>query len=350
MVLNDILTEAVRRKATDVHILWGSPIRYRYLGELIDFSNTVLTNRDVEELVMGILDAQARKLYRSVGQWDMAYSVKGVGRFRVNIYLANGGYGAVFRYLPNKIIKFSDLGLPMQIYDLTRKRTGLVLVTGATGSGKSTTLASLIDVSNKEYKKNIITLEDPIEYIHKSNSCNVIQRGVGTDVLTFADGVRAALREDPDILLIGEMRDKETIQTALTASETGHLVFSTLHTSGVVQAISRVVNTFPESESKLLRTQLADVLEGVVYQKLMPNATGDGFVCAYELLLIDDTVRELVREYDLNGLSDYLVSEKARELGMLTIDDCINNLYKKGSITHATALSYARTPENIIHL
>ena len=262
-------------------------------------------------------------------------------RFRVNLYKQKGALAGVFRALTDRVPEWSSLGLPVSVFDLHRKKRGLVLVTGPTGSGKSTSLASLIDVINEDKPYHIITLEDPIEYYHWHSKSNISQREIGSDCSSFDDGLRAALREDPDVILVGEMRDKETILIALEAAETGHLVFSTLHTIGAVETTNRIIDMFPESAHTQIRSQLCSVLEAVVSQQLLPREDKEGRICAYEVMLKDKEIIRCIRDDDSEGMFDYLRSPEATAQGMVTMDDTIIDFYKKGKISRETAIDYA---------
>lgn len=342
--IDELLLVAVEAGASDLHIECGTAPKYRKYGVLQTMNYRDLTVDTASKLLEPLMDAYARKQYTSVGQWDMSYQIKyrdKLQRFRVNIFKQKGAMSAVFRILTDSVPDFNTLGLPLTVFNLSRKRRGLVLVTGPTGSGKTTTLASIIDVINKNYYKHIITLEDPVEYLHWHSRCNVSQREIGSDVSSFADGLRASLRQDPDIILIGEMRDMETMQTALVASETGHLVLSTLHTIGAVETINRVVDTFPDRMHAQIRNQLSSVLDTVVSQQLLPRKDGKGFVCAYEILCKNREIQSLILCNDIEGMSDYMTTEDAKREGMCTMDDTIIELFRKNLISRDTALDFS---------
>lgn len=339
--LNKLLTEAVSLGASDIHLAVGSKPRYRVYGTLKQMQYAELDDMTMDGLVMPLLDALARAKLHSDGQWDLAYNIKGVARFRVNIFHQKGALAGVFRVLNSSIPDYQVLGLPLSVFNLHRKRRGLILVVGATGSGKSTTLASLVDVINKNLYKHIITLEDPIEYVHWHSRCIVNQREIGTDVIDFNSGLRAALREDPDVILIGEMRDLETVDIALTAAETGHLVCSTLHTMGVADTVNRILDMYPERQQRQVRSMLEGVLEAVVAQQLLPRADGKGYVVAYEILYKNKSIKKYIRDGSIDEISDYLFTEEAKKDGMCAMDDTILGLYHKGVVTRDTALDYA---------
>lgn len=351
--IDKLLEEAVNLNASDIHLAVGAKPRCRIYGELQDMNYAVLTDRTAERLLFSLLDALARTKLNTDGQWDLAYQlIKGQklpdgsvitvnARFRVNIFKQKGALAAVFRILNSKVPDATTLGLPYSIFNLHRKRRGLVLVTGPTGSGKSTTLASFIDIINKNMRKHIITLENPIEYLHWHSRSNICQREVGVDVDSFQSGLRAALREDPDVILVGEMRDLETTDIALTSAETGHLVCSTLHTLGAADTVNRIIDMYPERQQAQVRSMLVSVLEAVISQQLLPRADGKGYVVAFEFMTKNKIIQKLIRENRVNDISDYLASDEAKEEGMYTMDDTILDLYKKGKITKEIALDYA---------
>lgn len=339
--LDAILTEAVKLGASDVHLATGCKPRYRLYGKITNMDYADLTDLDTQALIMPLLDALARSELHTKGQVDLAHSIQGVARFRVNVFMQKGALTGVFRILASDVPDYSKLGLPLSVFNLQNKKRGLVLVVGATGSGKSTTLASLIDAINKNHYKNIITFEDPIEYLHWHARSIVNQREIGTDCKDFSAGLRAALREDPDVILIGEMRDLETVDTALTAAETGHLVCSTLHTMGVADTVNRIVDMYPERQHRQVRSILTSVLEAVVAQQLLPRKDGCGYVVAYEILYKNNEIKRLLREGLIDDINEYLGTEEARVDGMCSMDDTIEKLYKKGVITRDVALDYA---------
>jgi twitching motility protein PilT len=295
----------------------------------------------MEELVMPLMDAHARREFSSNGQWDLAYETEDLVRYRVNLYRQKGSAGAVFRILPEKILKAEDLGLPEAVFNLYTKRRGMVLVTGVTGSGKSTTLAALVDLINRQLKKHIITLEDPIEYIHWSDVSNISQREVGQDTDSFASALRAALREDPDVILVGEMRDTETMEIGLESAETGHMVFSTLHTMGALHTIGRIVGMFEASRQQQIRDRVSNVLGAVVSQQLLPKAGEKGYAVAFEILLNNKKITKFITDNNLDGLEEYMRTSEAVNEGMILMDDSIRLLYRLGKISRETAISYA---------
>lgn len=343
MNLNEILTKAVKSGASDIHLSTGCKPRMRVYGTLRDMEYPVIDDRISGDLLLAQtrLDTLARSRLNTDGQWDLSHNIEGVARFRVNIFRQKGALSGVFRVLNSRVPDYTKLGLPLSIFNLQHKRRGLVLVVGATGSGKSTTLASLLDVINKNQYKHIITLEDPMEYVHWHSRCIMNQREIGTDCKDFSSGLRAALREDPDVILIGEMRDLETIDTALKAAETGHLVCSTLHTMGVADTINRILDMYPESQQRQVRNMLEGVLEAVVAQQLLPRVDGKGYVVAYEILYKNKKVKELLRSGNMDSVNDYLKTDEAISDGMCAMDDVIKLHYKKGLISRDTALNYS---------
>jgi twitching motility protein PilT len=307
-----------------------------------------LTPTDTREIVYAILSSSQRQTLETDWQLDFAYSVPGVGRFRVNTFFQRGTLGAAFRLIPSETVPIEKLGLPPVIRDFARKPRGIVLVTGPTGSGKSTTLASLINEINETRDEHILTIEDPIEFLHRHKRCIVNQRELGQDAPSFALGLKAALRQDPDVILVGEMRDMETIATALTAAETGHLVFATLHTQDAPQTIDRVIDVFPPSQQGQVRAQLAIGLQGVVTQTLLPTADGQGRCVAAEVLVPTAGVRNLIREGKTHQI--YSLMQTGGEHGMQTMDASLAGLVRAGAITMATAETRSSQPVELRRL
>ena len=297
---------------------------------------------DLEALLLPILDSRHRNELETNGQTDMAYAIPGVGRFRVNVYKQRGTLASAMRCLPFSIPDADSLGIPAEVQALTAKKRGLVLVTGPTGSGKSTTLASLVDIMNRKYPYHIITLEDPIEYLHRHQYSMVNQREIGSDSNDYAQALRAALREDPDVILVGEMRDLETISTALTAAETGHLVLSTLHTIGADKTIDRIIDVFPPNQQQQVRIQLASVLECIISQQLIRREDGRGRVAALEVLFANTAIRNMIRENKTYQIISTMQTGKRQ--GMQTMDDAIYELFLRGDISADSAVSYAQKP------
>src|SRR6187549_1819918 len=316
---SEILLEVVRRKASDLHITAGAPPMIRVRGSLVPVEGLPkMTPTDTREIIYAILNTGQRQRLETEWQIDFAYSIPGHARFRVNAYFQRGSLGAAFRLIPAETVPIEKLGLPPVIRGFAKKPRGLVLVTGPTGSGKSTTLASIINEINETRDEHILTIEDPIEFLHNHKKCIVNQRELGADAPSFALGLKAALRQDPDVILVGEMRDMETIGTALTAAETGHLVFATLHTQDAPQTIDRVIDVFPPSQQQQIRIQLAITLQGVVAQQLLPTADGQGRVAAAEVLVVTPAVRNLIREGKTHQV--YSAMQAGRKFGMVTME------------------------------
>jgi twitching motility protein PilT len=340
LTIDKLLIDAQQRKASDLHISAGVSPKCRINGELVDMGYEPLNPEDTKALILPIIPQELEEHFNKNGEIDFAYSIPNVGRYRVNIFKQRGTYALVIRIINTVIPKPELLGLPLPVVELTMKKRGLVLVTGPTGSGKSTTLASLIDSINTNYSNHIITLEDPIEYLHKHKKSIVNQREIGSDSLSFANALRVALREDPDVILVGEMRDFETIEIAITAAETGHLVFSTLHTIGAVNTIDRIIDVFPPHQQQQIRVQLASVLEGVISQQLIPTADGKGRAAAFEVLLPNPAIRSLIREGKNHQIASFIQTN--RKQGMLLMDDALYDLFIRGMINRDQALAYAQ--------
>lgn len=339
MTLAELLTEAQAHHASDLHITVGVPPKMRVNGEMQTMNHPRLTTEDTEALVRNIMGEYQRRIFAERGEIDFSFGLAGMGRYRVNVFRQRGTTAAVFRLVGVKVPRPEDLGVPQQVIDLYSKKSGLVLVTGPTGSGKSTTLASLIGLINQNLSCHIITLEDPIEYLHRHERSVVNQREIGVDTNSYAAALRAALREDPDVILVGEMRDLETISTAVTAAETGHLVFSTLHTIGAAETIDRIIDVFPNEQQDQIKVQLSGVLEAVISQRLIPNIHNDGRVAAFEVMLANSAIRNLIREGKTYQIPSVMQTSKAT--GMIALDDALYNLYRQGKISKKDALLYA---------
>ena len=339
--LDEILIQSVKSGASDIHLTTGRPPSYRSDGVLAPIEGERLTPQILEELLMPLMDVRHRGELQDNGQTDFAYAIPGVGRFRVNVFKQRGTLASVMRSLPFNIPEPEQLGIPAEVVEMTSRKRGLILVTGPTGSGKSTTLASLLHVINRTYPYHIITLEDPIEYLHRHDKSVVNQREIGSDSTGYAQALRAALREDPDVILVGEMRDLETISTAITAAETGHLVFSTLHTIGADKTIDRIIDVFPPNQQQI-RIQLASVLECVVSQQLLKKADGSGRVAALEILFANNAVRNLIRESKTYQIASIMQTNK--RAGMQTMDDALYDLYMRKLIDADNAVTYAQDP------
>ena len=340
--LNEILIQSVKERASDIHLTSGRAPSYRVDGVLAPIMGERLTPQMLEDILLPLIDKRHREELEETGQTDFAYAISGVGRFRVNVFKQRGTLAAVMRSLPFNIPEPEDLGIPKEVVEMTSRKRGLVLVTGPTGSGKSTTLASLIHVINRTYPYHIITLEDPIEYLHRHDKSVVNQREIGSDSTDYAQALRAALREDPDVILVGEMRDLETISTAITAAETGHLVFSTLHTIGADKTIDRIIDVFPPNQQQQVRIQLASVLECIVSQQLLKKADGSGRVAALEVLFANNAVRNLIRESKTYQIPSVMQTNK--RAGMQTMDDALYDLFMRKVIDADTAVTYAQEP------
>lgn len=340
--LNEILIQSVKERASDIHLTSGRAPSYRVDGVLAPIMGERLTPQMLEDILLPLIDKRHREELEETGQTDFAYAISGVGRFRVNVFKQRGTLAAVMRSLPFNIPEPEDLGIPREVVEMTSRKRGLVLVTGPTGSGKSTTLASLIHVINRTYPYHIITLEDPIEYLHRHDKSVVNQREIGSDSTDYAQALRAALREDPDVILVGEMRDLETISTAITAAETGHLVFSTLHTIGADKTIDRIIDVFPPNQQQQVRIQLASVLECIVSQQLLKKADGSGRVAALEVLFANNAVRNLIRESKTYQIPSIMQTNK--RAGMQTMDDALYDLFMRKVIDGDTAVTYAQDP------
>jgi twitching motility protein PilT len=344
----DVLLDVLKVKASDLHLTAGSPPMVREKGRLRPLDYPVLTPQQTREIIYSILTNDQRKRLENDWQIDFAYSIPGQARFRVNSYFQRASLGAAFRLIPNEMPALDSLGLPPVLREFTKKPRGFVLVTGPTGSGKSTTLAAMLDVINKERHEHIMTIEDPIEFLHRHQNCIVNQRELGSDAVSFALGLKAALRQDPDVILVGEMRDLETISTALTAAETGHLVFATLHTQDTAQTVDRIVDVFPPTQQHQVRVQLSVSLQGIVTQQLLPTADGQGRCCATEVLVPTPAVRNLIREGKTHQIYSALQTGGAH--GMQTMDASLVDLVRKQKITRELAEARSSSPEELRRL
>jgi len=337
MKILDLLEKTIEYKASDLHLTVGTSPILRINGELIRIGDINLTPSDTEEMVRSLTnDFQLKKVLND-GEIDMSFSYPGIGRFRVNIYKQRGSYSLAIRSVALEIPTIEKLGLPPIVRELSRKQRGLVLVTGPTGSGKSTTLASMIDIINKERSCHILTLEDPIEYLHRHNKSIINQREIGYDSKSFGNALRAALRQDPDVILVGEMRDLETTSIAVTAAETGHLVLSTLHTLGAAKTIDRIIDIFPPHQRQQIVTQLSTALEGIISQQLLPKRDNRGRVVSLEILTSTPAIRNLIREGKTHQIPTAI--QTGAKFGMNTMDNYIIDLYRNGLITRETAIT-----------
>jgi len=333
----DILKTGVELGASDIHLTVFRPPIYRVDGKLtIPPGADVLTSEDVKRLGEEMIpNERYRKIFQEEGQVDFSNAVSGIGRFRVNLFMQRGSYAAAIRIIPIKVPQLSSLGLPPVVNELAKIEKGLILVTGTTGSGKSTTLAAIIDLLNHTRNLNIVTLEDPIEYLHRHGTCVINQREIGSDTASFALGLRAALRQDPDVILVGEMRDLETISIAITAAETGHLVLASLHSGSAAQTIERIIDVFPPHQQPQISIQLSTALQGVICQQLIPALNGKGRVVAAEVMVVTPAIRNLIRENKSHQI--YSAIQTGAALGMVTMDKSIKSLYQQKKISYEEA-------------
>ena len=344
--LPDLLKTTVEMNGSDLHLTTDTPPQVRVHGELQRLPLPVLTPAETKALVYSVLtDAQKKRFEESL-ELDFSFGIRGMARFRCNVFNQRGAVGAVYRLIPEKIRPFAELGLPTVLANLAERPRGLVLVTGPTGSGKSTTLAAMIDKINTERKDHILTIEDPIEYIHQHKGCLVNQREVHSDTTSFSNALRAALREDPDIVLIGEMRDLETVESALKIAETGHLTFGTLHTNSAAQTINRIIDIFPAGQQSQIRTQLSLVLEGIVCQALLPRADGKGRVVSLEIMVPNSAIRNLIRDDKVHQIYGAMQTGQEK-LGMQTANQSLASLYMKRLITLDTAISASSNKDEL---
>ncbi len=345
----ELLEALLDRGASDLHLTAGAPPTIRLNGDLVKLEEyPLLTPRALQAMVYAILPQRMRERLEQELELDMSYALPGKARFRVNVYFQRDSIGAAFRLIPYEIKDVDMLGLPGVVSDLARFPRGFVVVTGPTGSGKSTTLAAMVDVVNRERAAHIMTVEDPIEFLHKHKNCIINQREVGADTHGFAPALKHVLRQDPDVILVGEMRDLETISTAITAAETGHLVFATLHTQDAPQTIDRIVDVFPPYQQQQVRVQLSTTLQGVVTQQLLQTSDGQGRVAACEILITTPAVRNLIREGKVHQI--YSVMQAGGRFGMQTMDLALANLVKSGQITQAVAYERCHDAEELNRL
>ena len=347
--LEEIAEEAVKKGASDIHITAGVPPVMRIDGKIIKMERyPVLFPKDTQKMIYSIMSEKQKRRFEEQGEVDFSFGIKGIGRFRVNVFMQRNTVSAALRTIPFEIKPMEQLGLNPVVKELCKKSMGIILVTGPTGSGKTTTLASMIDYIDENFPYHIITVEDPIEYLFHHKMSIVNQREVGSDTKSFATALKYALREDPDVILVGEMRDLETIKTALTAAETGHLVFATLHTNTAVQTINRIINVFPENEQQQVRTELSFVLQGVISQRLLPKV-GGGRVLIHEVLIPNTAIRNLIREDKVHQIYGTMQTGQAGT-GMQTMNQSLINALKKGWITKEDALKITPEPAELIRL
>ena len=341
MDITQLLAFGVQEGASDCHRSAGEPPMLRVNGDLKKLEHPALTREEVHGLVYDLMGDAQRKSFEETHECDFSFELGEIGRFRVNVFMQRKGEGAVFRTIPSKILSLEELGMPPMLKHLCDREKGLILVTGPTGSGKSTTLAGMIDFLNNTFEGHVLTIEDPVEFVHQSKKCLVNQRELGPNTQSFANALRAALREDPDIILVGEMRDLKTIQLALTAAETGHLVFGTLHTSSAPKTVDRVIDVFPPNQQAQIRAQFAESIEAVITQTLLKKKTG-GRVAALEIMTGTTAIRNLIREGKIHQIPGTMqVSQKD---GMQTMDMALQNLVAKGIVTKEEAQSKSMNP------
>ena len=343
--IEEMLRIAKAAGASDVHVTVGIPPKMRVNGKLITMEFNRFLPGDTQQMLSEIMNEEQKRRFEERGEYDMSFSIPNMGRYRVNAYRQRGSVAIALRLVGTHVPSPEELGVPDSVIDLYKKKRGLVLVTGPTGSGKSTTLAAIIDKINNNRECHVITLEDPIEYLHQHKLSIVNQRAIGLDTQTYSNALRAALREDPDVILVGEMRDFDTISVAITAAETGHLVLSSLHTMGAASTVDRVIDVFPAHQQQQIRVQFANVLEAVVSQQLIPRKDEEGRIAAFEVLHANQAVRNLIREGKSHQLKT--VMQTNRKLGMITMDETIAQLYMDGKISKEMAIQFAQDSDGI---
>jgi twitching motility protein PilT len=347
--LHQLLKAMIEKGASDLHITTGSPPQLRIDGKLIPLKTAPLTAPETKQICYSILTDSQKHKFEEESELDLSFGVKGLSRFRANIFMQRGAVAGAFRTIPFRILSFEELGLPPVITELARKPRGLILVTGPTGSGKTTTLASILDRINTERNEHIVTIEDPIEYLHAHKGCVVNQREVGADTKGFKNALKYILRQDPDVVLIGEMRDLETIEAALIVAETGHLAFATLHTNSAVQTINRIIDVFPPYQQPQVRAQLSFVLEGVLSQTLLPRADGPGRVLSIEVMIPNPAIRNLIREDKIHQIYSQMQVGQDK-FGMQTMNQSLANMYKRRLITLENAFGRSSDPDELRNL
>lgn len=344
--IRKLLMQAVKNEASDIHLSQGYPPMVRIDGKLIRLKGKVLSVQDMEDVIVQILDDYQMDRFRKEFELDFGYTIKDVAHFRVNVFNKLGGFALAFRVIPDQIRSLEELGMPQGVLELARHLEGLILVTGPTGHGKSTTLAAMIDLMNNERKSHIVTIEDPIEYTHTPINCLIQQRELGHHTLSFARALKSGLREDPDVILVGEMRDLETISLALTAAETGHLVLSTLHTRNAPDTVNRIIDVFPPEQQKQILAQISSSLIGIVSQRLLNKAGDTGRLAAAEVMIANSAIRNLIREKKVHQIRSLMQSSTS--IGMQTMDDSLIELLNKGLITRNSALKHATEIERFL--
>ncbi|MFQ5480770.1 MAG: type IV pilus twitching motility protein PilT [Thermodesulfobacteriota bacterium] len=344
--IQELLKELIEKGGSDLHVTAGSPPRMRTLGKLSPVDGPPLNSVDTKNLCYSIITDQQRKQFEEGNELDFSFGIKGLSRFRGNLFIQRGTVAAVFRAIPFRIMTFKELGLPNVVETLCRKPRGLVLVTGPTGSGKSTTLASMVDSINRERYEHIVTIEDPIEYLHTSQRALVNQREVGYDTQSYKQALKYVLRQDPDVVLLGELRDTDTIDAALRIAETGHLCFATLHTNSSMQTINRIIDVFPAAQQQQVRTQLSFVLEGVLSQILIPKADGKGRVLAMEVMVPNSAIRNLIREDKIHQIYSQMQVGQSK-FAMQTLNQSLLNLYLQRTISLEEAAGRSQSPDEL---
>src|SRR5476649_2016306 len=344
MDISELLAFVVKNKASDLHLSSGLPPMIRVHGDMRRINLPSMEHKDVHGMVYDIMNDGQRKFYEENLECDFSFAIPNLARFRVNAFVQQRGAAAVMRTIPSKILSLEDLKCPKIFEEISDQPRGMVLVTGPTGSGKSTTLAAMVNHKNETEMGHILTVEDPIEFVHESKKCLINQREVGPHTLSFSNALRSALREDPDVILVGEMRDLETIRLALTGAETGHLVFGTLHTSSAAKTIDRIIDVFPAEEKEMVRAMLSESLRAVISQSLLKTKDGSGRVAAHEIMVGTPAVRNLIREAKVAQM--YSAIQTGSNVGMQTLDQCLSDLVRRGTISAETARSAAKSPEN----
>ncbi len=346
MDISELLAFSVKNKASDLHLSAGLPPMIRVHGDVRRINLPPLEHKDVHSMIYDIMNDSQRKMYDEILECDFSFDLPGLARFRVNAFNQDRGAAAVMRTIPSRVLSLEELQCPRVFAEFSTKPRGLVLVTGPTGSGKSTTLAAMVDHVNNNLYGHILTIEDPIEFVHESRKCVINQREVGPHTLSFSNALRSALREDPDVVLVGELRDLETIRLALTAAETGHLVFGTLHTSSAPKTIDRVVDVFPAAEKEMVRAMLSESVVAVISQSLLKLKDGSGRVAAHEIMVGTPAIRNLIRENKVAQM--YSMIQTGSQFGMQTLDQCMIDLVRRNVVQMAEARAYAKQPDSFV--
>ncbi len=347
--LAQLLQTMIEKGASDLHITSGSPPQIRIDGDLVPMNQPAMSPTETKQLIYSVLTDNQKHRFEEENELDLSFGLKGLSRFRANVFQQRGAVGAAIRVIPFKILTFDELGLPPIVTELVKKPRGLVLVTGPTGSGKSTTLASMIDFINNERHAHIITIEDPIEYLHPHKKCVVNQREVNHDTKSFKTALKYILRQDPDVVLVGEMRDLETVEAALTIAETGHLTFATLHTNSAAQTINRIIDVFPPHQQPQIRSQLSFVMEGVISQNLLPKASGQGRALSLEIMVPNPAIRNLIREDKVHQIYSTMQTGQ-NQFGMQTMNQSLCELYVKRQISYEEAINHSSYPDELISM